>query len=760
MGVIARRIHVNGIVQGVGYRPFVYRLAHELDVTGWVRNSSTGVDIEVEGEAEAVMAFVEALTAQAPPLARVQRVDVHPISPNGFREFTIRYSHSQAGFTLVSPDVATCPDCLRELFDPTDRRYRYPFINCTNCGPRFTIIQALPYDRPNTTMRVFPMCAECQAEYDDPLNRRFHAQPNACPACGPEVTLEIGQWKQGVEPQTGDLEATAALLRAGAIVAVKGLGGFHLACDATNPEAVAELRRRKTRPHKPLAVMMRDLAQVRAHCYLTPKEETLITSPAAPIVLLERRPDSALASGIAPGNRTVGVMLPYTPLHHLLLHDVNRPLVMTSGNRADEPIARTNEQAREKLGHIADAFLFHNREIHNRADDSVWMVAPGGSVPLRRSRGYAPYPVRLAFSVPKSVLAVGGQLKNTFCLLAGDQAFLSQHIGEMDNLETLIFFQEAVSRYVALFGIEPQVIAHDLHPDYLITRLAQEEMGEKPRVAVQHHHAHVAACLAENGQAGPVIGLAFDGTGYGTDGAIWGGEFLIADLSGFRRAAHLAYFPLPGGEAAIHRPYRTALGLMQWALGYVPDLPALAQVSEAEQRVVIQQVARDLNAPPTSSCGRLFDAVAALIGLREETSYEAQAAIELEMIAANENLPGYPYRLAEVGDIWLIQPDETLAALVNDVQRDVPIPVIARRFHQTVADFSLDVVQKLRDQTGLNAVALSGGCFQNRLLLRLLLPALEAAGFTVYTHHQVPANDGGLSLGQAAVAGWKMIGGS
>ncbi len=757
-------IHIDGIVQGVGFRPFVYRLAMRYGLRGWVRNSSKGVDIHALGDAESLEEFASALESEAPPLARITNIRREPIPVNG-RElpqtFVIVESKDESGFTLVSPDVATCKDCLRELFDPKDRRYRYPFINCTNCGPRFSIIQSLPYDRPNTTMSVFPMCNDCRAEYEDPMNRRFHAQPNACPECGPEVWLEVKpEWRSTV-PQNAedDIARAAALLRQGAILAIKGLGGFHLACDATNPDAVSRLRGRKTRPHKPLAVMMRDVEAVRECCNLTPEEEELLTSPAAPILLLSPRPDNKIAPNVAPGQRTIGVMLPYTPLHHILLRDAGRPLVMTSGNRQDEPIARTNDEAREKLDSIVDGYLWHNRPIHNRVDDSVWMPSNIGAFPIRRSRGYVPYPIMLKSESDETVLAVGSQMKNTFCLLDGRFAFLSQHIGEMDYLSTWEFFVESARRFMELFRLHPTVVAYDLHPDFgeaaeaALANLAGPE--DARRVRVQHHHAHIASCLAENGVEGPVIGLAFDGTGYGPDGTVWGGEFLLTDRRGYRRVGHLSPFRLPGGDAAIRNPYRIALALLHKIYGELPEVIGFwKEVPEEERKAVLAQADRGLNAPMTSSCGRLFDAVSAMLGVRSSATYEGQAAIELETLAALIGKAS-PYPVEPVEDrtgVVLIPSEEVFRAVVEDFAKGSPPPVVAARFHATMVELSLEAVEALAQAHGVREVALSGGCFQNRMLLEGLVEGLQKRGFTVYTHHEVPPGDGGISLGQAVVA--------
>ncbi len=750
-------IHIDGTVQGVGFRPFVYRLAHAYHLTGWVRNNSRGVDIEVHGPQEAIDAFVRDLQEQAPPLARIRQVTRQPIPENDFGgEFRILHSQEEEGFTLVPPDVATCPDCLRELFDPTDRRYRYPFINCTNCGPRFSIIRALPYDRPNTTMAAFVMCPTCQAEYEDPLNRRFHAQPNACPECGPHAWFEATDQSLTVLSEPEALQTTVRWLAEGKILAIKGLGGFHLACDATNDAAVQELRRRKTRPHKPLALMMRDLDMVRAYCRPTPEEERLLTSPAAPIVLIEPRPNTDLSAHIAPGQQRLGVMLPYTPLHHILLRDINRPLVMTSGNRQDEPIARTNTEARENLSDLSDGFLWHSRPIHNRVDDSVWMVTSEGPMPIRRSRGYVPQPIELEWEAPEPVLATGSEMKNTFCLLTGHQALLSQHIGEMSHLETWQFFVESIRRYQELFNVHPRIVAHDMHPDFTLnaTQALAELVPNTHLVPVQHHHAHIMACLAENGVQGPAIGIALDGTGYGPDGTVWGGEILLVNGSTYQRVGRWQPFPLPGGEAAIRHPIRIALGLFM-KIGYPPSdtLDVWSRVPDSLRRVVVWQVERGVNTPWTSACGRFFDAVASLLGVRDEVTYEGQAAIELETLAAPAYpAPPYTLNLRHHRGLWEFPTETAFRLIVEDLQRGTPRAEIAARFHATIIQVLVQMVQKVEQIHHVRQVALSGGCFQNRLLLEGLTKALREQGFTVYTHHQVPTNDGGLSLGQAVIA--------
>ncbi len=752
---VSQFITVTGVVQGVGFRPFVYRLARDHGLTGWVLNHSGGVDIEIEGAPEALQAFRRALRAQAPPLARIERIAVQDIAPNGHTSFEIRHSVAQEGrYQLISPDIATCADCRRELLDATDRRYRYPFTNCTNCGPRFTIIADIPYDRPNTTMRLFAMCPACQGEYDDPLDRRFHAQPNACPVCGPHVWLEPASPVQGLD----QIEAAARLLQAGAILAIKGLGGFHLACDATDAAAVQMLRARKHRPHKPLAVMLATLDEVKRHCHVSAAEEALLTSPQCPIVLLARRPESTIVPQVTPGNRTLGVMLPYTPLHHVLLRDVGRPLVMTSGNLSEEPIAQDNDEAQRRLGRLCDYFLFHNRDIYARYDDSVWHVLDleQGEVlpqPLRRARGYAPFPISLPFSV-SPILATGAELKNTFCLARAEYAFLSQHIGDMENVETLEHFEATLALYRHLFRLAPEAVAHDLHPDYLATRFARRS-GLRA-IPIQHHHAHVAACLADNGwgwDAGAVIGVALDGTGYGEDGAIWGGEWLVGDYKGFRRAAHLEYLPLPGGEAAIRQPWRIAAAYVYALLGAQAVSPAL--LPPAQAALFYRQVDRRINAPLTSSLGRLFDAVSALLGVCRQATYEAQAAIELEQIAVTsglDDLSSYPFGLEKVGGMWQIRLVGLFEALLGELEGGAPLPLVSLRFHSTVAQMVVDTCRRIGDESGERTVALSGGCFQNRLLTRLAVSRLREAGFRVLLHRQVPCNDGGLSLGQAVLA--------
>lgn len=761
------RVVVRGVVQGVGFRPFVYRLATEQGLTGWVLNSTEGVVIEVEGRE--LERFVARLGEECPPLARIDRIEVTPLPLVGYTSFAIEASVEREGsVALVSPDVSICPDCLREIRDPANRRYRYPFTNCTNCGPRFTIVRDIPYDRPKTTMADFRMCPRCEAEYHDPTDRRFHAQPNACPDCGPRLTLlcQGGEWH-------GDAALAEArrLLLGGQIVAVKGLGGFHLACDGTAEGVVAELRRRKRRVEKPFAIMVADAAAAEAICEVSVEERRLLESPQRPIVLLKRKANVPLAPSLAPRNPNLGVMLPYTPLHYLLFEGGMPPLVMTSGNLSEEPIAIGNDEARERLGGLADAFLVHNREIHTRCDDSVTRVFAGKETLVRRSRGYAPFPVRLA-AAGRHVLGCGAELKNTFCLARDDYAFLSHHIGDLENEETLRSYEEGIAHFERLFRVTPEAIACDLHPDYLSTRYAlaraeREGLAPARLIAVQHHHAHVASCLADNGFSGQVIGVAFDGTGYGTDGAIWGGEFLVAGEASYRRHGYLAYVPLPGGDAAIHRPYRTALSHAYAAFGKLePALSLLRTHSErdssngrgerrlgdTELAVLARQVQKGMNSPPTSSIGRLFDAVSALAGVRLEVNYEGQAAIELEMAADPDERGAYPLPLVGDAFSFVLDPAPLVRAVVADVRAAEPVGAISARFHNALAQAVAGACRIIAEAGGPNRVALSGGVFQNRLLLARATEALEAAGMEVLIHHQVPCNDGGIALGQVVVA--------
>jgi len=771
-----REVSVHGIVQGVGFRPFVYALARRHQLAGWVRNDAEGVHIEVEGCPKDLDLFLQGIEAEAPPLAVVEGVTWRPVVVRSEREFRIEESHAgERKHALISPDVALCADCLRELLDPADRRYRYPFINCTHCGPRFTITRSVPYDRAMTTMAGFPMCAACRREYEDPADRRFHAQPNACPRCGPQVRLCDPSGR--AIPAEDAIRQAAMLLHQGAVLAVKGLGGYHLACNPFHTSAVTALRERKVRQDKPFALMALTLDQAGTLCRIEPEEAVLLASAARPIVLLERREDAGVAEGVAPRQKTLGVMLAYTPLHHLLLQDAGMPLVMTSGNRSDEPIAYRDEEARAQLGGIADYFLMHNRPIHMRCDDSVARMDGGTVTPLRRSRGYAPAPLRVAGRFERHLLACGGGLKNTFCMAKENHVFLSHHIGDLENYETLRSFREGIEHFSRLFDVQPERIACDLHPDYLSTQYAreQEEAG-MPVIGIQHHHAHIAACLADNERpdAERVIGVALDGTGYGTDGAIWGGEFFVGSIAeGFARRAHLEYLPLPGGEAAIRQPWRMALAQLVRLYGEEGalslPLPPVEWAGERNVRLIARLLEHRLNTPFTSSAGRLFDTVAALVGVpgSRQTTYEGQAAIELELAASCPVKQGYPFQLRageqEIGDdaqpapCWMIETEGILTGVVEDRIAGRPVGEIAARFHLTVAELVTAACCRIREAApptggGPLAVALSGGTFQNRLLLGLTGELLAQQGFTVYRHRRVPTNDGGLCLGQAALA--------
>ncbi len=751
---IRRQIEVSGIVQGVGFRPYIYRLATGRRLSGTIRNTAAGVTIEIQGSAEGVQEFVDRIPAEAPPLARITALSVCDVPCNGDTEFRIIHSASgEEVHTLISPDVAICSDCLRELFDPSDRRYGYPFINCTNCGPRFTIVRSIPYDRPSTSMAVFPMCPACQAEYEDPLNRRFHAQPNACWECGPQVEL----WDRFGRPiQSHDPIAEAACqLQDGKVVAVKGLGGFHLAVDATNAAAVTLLRERKRRVEKPFAVMVPNAGIAEDICELDDVARKVLESMQRPIVLLPKRCASPIPEEVAPFNRYLGIFLPYTPLHYLLLSRGHfKALVMTSGNLSEEPIAINNHEAISRLHGIADLFLVHNRDILLRCDDSVVRVASGVTRQLRRSRGFVPVPIFLKDDQP-SVLAVGGELKNTVCLTKGKHAFLSQHIGDLENAESYSFFNEAVDHLERILEIRPEIIAYDLHPDYFSTKWVLQQSGVRA-IGVQHHHAHIASCMAENHLDGPVIGFALDGTGYGTDGHIWGGEVLVADFANFERVAHFEYVPLPGGSAAIHEPWRMAVSYLAHHFGQdflELDLPFVRQLDERRTEVLLRMMERKINSPLTSSCGRLFDAVAALIGVRQRVNYEAQAAVELEMsIAPSLSGGGYPLQLVAEGDHSIISTRALFEALLNDLAHGTALGVISRRFHDGLVECFAGIATLIRNKSQIKQVCLSGGTFHNAYLSRELEAVLSDAGFNVFVHREVPAGDGGLSLGQALAA--------
>jgi hydrogenase maturation protein HypF len=757
------RIRATGTVQGVGFRPYVYNLALRHQLTGWVCNSPAGVEIEVDGTRGSLDAFVRALRAEVPTLAQVESWSVEDRPANGHTEFRIVESRNGRGGPVPIPtDIATCPECLRELFDPADRRYRYPFINCTQCGPRYTILRDLPYDRPLTTMADFALCPDCAREYQDPSDRRFHAQPVACPACGPQLWLEA----EGRVRARGasSLELARRLLRRGGIVAIKGLGGYHLACDAYRTETLDLLRSRKRRWEKPFALMYRDLESLRADCQVSDAERALLTTPQRPIVILERLPGSCLPQAVAPGQRTIGAMLPYTPLHHLLLEGEGRfppALVMTSGNRSDEPMAIDEAQARTQLHGVADAFLMHDRPIHSRCDDSVERVVAGAPYSVRRGRGRVPQPIRWAWEADP-VLACGAAWKNTFCLARGSHAYLSPHIGDLENAQTLEAYEAGIAHLERLTGIRPELLACDLHPDYLSTRYALEraEREQLPLVRVQHHHAHIAAGMADARLAGDrrVIGVAFDGTGYGDDGTAWGGEFLLADYAGYERRVHLTTIPLAGGDSAARQPWRMALA---WSLrAGIDDLPDLPfwRATPAEHLRVVEQLlgpgARQpiLRAPLTSSMGRLFDAVASLAGVRHLAREEGQAAIELEALIDPDEARSYEFRREEQA----IDPGPVIRAIVDDLRQGTSTARISARFHNAVARMVAETCAGLSRESGLTDVVLSGGVWQNVSLLTRTVPLLRAAGLSVHLHRQVPPNDGGLSLGQAAVAAWTL----
>ena len=748
----ARRVQVRGIVQGVGFRPFIFQLAENYGLFGHVANTSSGVDIHVEGDPARIEDFVAAIGAQAPPLAQITAVETRRTEPGHYSEFQIIASRRDEGrATLISPDVSICTDCLREVRDPEDRRFGYPFINCTNCGPRYTIIDDVPYDRPKTSMRTFRMCPACQAEYDNPRDRRFHAQPNACSDCGPQVALE--EDGKAILKADAAIRRAAALLADGRIVAIKGLGGYHLTVDAFNNAAVERLRRRKQREEKPLALMAPSLEAIRTFARIDPEEIEVLTSPQRPIVLLRKRRSHPIAPAVSPRNAWFGVMLPYTPLHEILLAQGFDALVMTSGNLSEEPIAIANADARARLAPIADALLTHDRDIRLRCDDSIVRKTDGVTRFLRRSRGYVPVPVFLQRRQPP-VLACGGELKNTVCLLKEDRAFVSQHIGDLENLATYAFFETTIDHLQRILDITPEVLACDLHPDYLSTRYARER-GELPLIQVQHHHAHIVSTMAENHLDGPVIGLAFDGTGYGPDGTVWGGEILIAETGGFERAAFLEPVPMPGSAAAIREPWRMAVSYLAHCFGDRHrdlDLSFWDAIDRDQAEILATMARRGVNAPRTSSLGRLFDGVAALMGLRHRVAFEGQAAMELEMLVDADDGGCYDFGWQVDGDQRRIEIAPIITGVVADLVRGVPGPLISRRFHTTLTALFAALCGEIRDQTGLDRVAMSGGVFQNAVFSTELARRLAQNGFQVFTQRLVPANDGGLSLGQAVAA--------
>lgn len=747
------RIHVTGIVQGVGFRPFVYNLATSLELRGWVVNSSSGVDIELSGSPDCIHQFIDTLKSTPPPLARIDDISVLEISPSDFQDFSIQESHPQPGdYIPISPDVSFCPDCRKELFDPQDRRYRYPFINCTNCGPRFTIIKDIPYDRPYTTMSGFNMCPDCLTEYQNPSDRRFHAQPIACPTCGPRLIFKLdGESFIGEEA----IQSARKALASGKILAVKGLGGYHLACDASNRDAVENLRNRKKRSDKPFALMAFDTDRIQNFALVTSSEKALLESAQHPVVLLRKKTPLTILDNTAPGQNHLGFMLPYTPLHLLLLEPESgfpEVLVMTSGNVSEEPIAFTDEEAYSRLGAIADGFLSHDRPIHMRVDDSVCRIFEGNLYPIRRSRGYAPEPLSYPESLPQ-IMACGAELKNTYAFSKDKYIFISHHIGDLENYETLKSFEEGIEHYERLFRLSPTAIAVDLHPDYLSTKygLAESSAQDLPLVSVQHHHAHLASCLADNLWTSneSVIGLIFDGTGYGTDGKIWGGEVLVGNYSSYQRLFHLRETLLPGGDSAIRNPSKIALAhLFAAGIDWDNDLPPVQALCAEECTMLRSQLTHHINTPQTTSMGRLFDSVSALIGVRQKATYEGQAAIELENLCDPDENLAYDLPLAN----GMIEILDLYPQIIRDYRNGIALEIISARFHNTIAQSCLAVAQDIRKVTGIKTVALSGGVWQNMTLLSKTLDLLRRQGFQPLIHRNIPTNDGGIAIGQIMVA--------
>lgn len=740
-------INVEGIVQGVGFRPFVYNLAAKYNLKGWVSNTTEGVKIDIEGKVIDIDNFKIDLQFQAPPLSKIDKIRVEELPFKGYESFTIKKSKdNNRVLTLISPDVSTCFDCKDDIEDINNRRYKYPFTNCTNCGPRFSIIKSLPYDRAQTTMKDFEMCGKCKVEYNNPKDRRFHAQPNACPECGPKLWLtdDLGNKVEVEEP----LKKATNLLKEGKIIAVKGLGGFHLVCNGKDKEAVEKLRNRKLRPDKPFAVMMKDIEVVREYCYVNQLEENILAGIRRPILLLDRK-NGSLADNIAPNSNKLGVMLPYTPLHNLLFDQGLEVLLMTSANLSGLPIEYKNKDAIARLDKVVDYFLLHDRDIFLSVDDSVSRVILGKERLIRRSRGYAPIPFKVDRLVES--LACGSHLKNTFCIAKGGFIFLSQHIGDLDNLKTYNNFKKNIEHFKKIYKLNPKVIAHDLHLGYLSSVYGQNEAGVK--VGVQHHHAHIVSCMVENDISKKVIGLAFDGTGLGTDGNIWGGEFLICDYEGFTRAAHLNYVNMPGGEQAVKEPWRMAISHL-YKVGEV-DIDLFKRVDKLKIKSVLKMLEYNLNSPLTSSMGRLFDTISALIGLRQEISYDAQAAIELEVIADRKEEGVYRYQIENDNGNYIINTNQIIKDVIIDIKDKVDMSIIAKRFHNTIIALSIEICKLLRDKYEINQVALSGGVFQNEIILKGIYAGLKRDGFKVYTHAQIPCNDGGLALGQLVVANYK-----
>ncbi len=749
------RFLFTGIVQGVGFRPFIYRLAHRYSLSGFVQNRSDGVVVEVEGDAGDIEVFLEHVSQELPLVASVSGIRSEDLETTGDRGFRVITSEKTDAMEVhISPDIATCEKCLKELFDPEDRRFRYAFINCTNCGPRLTIIKDIPYDRENTSMECFPMCKECSREYSDPLDRRFHAEPNACPECGPQLWLLDSSGRKIDTPDP--VERAVDLISEGYILAIKGLGGFHLSVDAGNDEAVKRLRDRKFREEKPLAVMVKDVTHARLVSEVGQVEERILRSPERPIVLL-RKKNGILSPYIAPGMYTYGIMLPYTPLHHLLLEKRFNALVMTSANHKDEPICTGNREALDRLNGIADFFLVHNRDILVRCDDSIVFVPSSGMSLVRRSRGFSPRPIRISEPLP-GVLALGGHMKTSVCVLKHDMAFLSPHVGDLETPLARDFLFKSISLMERITSTRPDCVASDLHPDYYSTRLAQK-LGRRRVVQVQHHHAHIVSCMAENMVSGSVIGIAMDGTGYGTDGAVWGGEFLLCDEASFQRAGHIGYFVLPGGERAVKEPWRVALSLLREAFGrsWKEIATGLSLVEDSSLLPVLEAVIeRRINSPQTSSLGRLFDGIAAIVGLRRKVSFEGQAAMELEALARLSEGIELGYGIVSQGDKLILDLLPTVREIAKGMLEGIPREFLARSFHETLISAFADMALSLAASTGLGRVVLSGGCFQNRILVEGLMDRLTGKGVDVFFHHLIPTNDGGISLGQAVCAGYRI----
>ena len=754
---IRKNIIIKGIVQGVGFRPFIHKLVQNYHLSGWVLNSNQGVEMDIEGKTEELNNFISGIKKKLPPLARIEKIDINQLPLRGYKGFYIKKSmiKEEDGFVLVSPDISICKDCLQELFDPHNRRFRYPFINCTNCGPRFTIIKDIPYDRENTTMSSFKMCPQCQSEYENIENRRYHAQPNACSDCGPRVFLY--QNKKRLEDIDDPVKEAVKLLKKGEIGAIKGLGGFHLVCDATNNKAVEKLRRLKNRETKPFALMSFDLEKINQYCEVKKKEEECLINHSRPIVLLKKKKNNLISPLVAPNNNCLGVMLPYTPLHYLLLKDNFTALIMTSGNIANQPIIGDNQEALEKLDRIADFFLLYNRDIFNRCDDSVLKIINNNNVFFRRARGYVPHPIILDFKL-KEVLALGGELKNTVSFSRENYVFLSQYLGDLKSVETLNFLKKSMLSWKKMFRTNPEIIACDLHPDFLSTKYA-EEIGVKRKlkvIKVQHHYAHIVSCMAENNIQERVIGVAYDGTGYGDDGNIWGGEFLLCDFKKYSRVGHLKYYPLPGGDKAIVEPWRMAYSYLFSIYGSKAktlDIDFSHRMHGNSLSIIEKMIDKNINSPLTSSCGRLFDAAASLIGIRDEISYEGEAAMELESFCVSGIKERYKFRIYKEGEEFIIDPQEVFIDIIKDLKEGIDKKVMAAKFHNTVAEFTLNLCGKIRENTGINKIALSGGVFQNHYLTEKIISLLEKNDFRVYTQRKVPPNDGGISLGQAVVAG-------